>query len=189
MRPLLYSTQAAVKLGHGWTRSGHEVLYYENGVIRRDRGDGKTNPNAQHSTLSFSWTAEYTGDLIYFAMCYPYSYTELRSYLARIQAEPLRARHVRRQRLALTIAGNECEMLWVTDHSSPAEAVNARPVVALSARVHPGESNASWMMQGVRPLPPTPPPPTPPSPSCACARQAHAAHAPRPAPRLRLRPP
>jgi hypothetical protein len=186
MRPLLYSTQAAVKLGHGWTRSGHEVLYYENGVIRRDRGDGKTNPNAQHSTLSFSWTAEYTGDLIYFAMCYPYSYTELRSYLARIQAEPLRARHVRRQRLALTIAGNECEMLWVTDHSSPAEAVNARPVVALSARVHPGESNASWMMQGVRPLPPTPPPPTPPSPSCACARQAHA---PRPAPRLRLRPP
>ena len=82
-------------------------------------------------------------------MCYPYTYTDLRAYLARIQAEPLRARHLRRQRLALTIAGNECEMLWVTDHSSPAESVNARPVVALSARVHPGESNASWMMQGI----------------------------------------
>ena len=40
-------------------------------------------------------------------------------------------------------------MLWITDHASPAEAVNARPVVALSARVHPGESNASWMMQGI----------------------------------------
>lgn len=69
--------------------------------------------------------------------------------MARVQADPLRARHVRRQRLALTIAGNECEMLWITDHASPAEAVNARPVVALSARVHPGESNASWMMQGI----------------------------------------
>ena len=80
-------------------------------------------------------------------MCYPYTYTDLRAYLARLQADPLRARHVRRQRLALTIAGNECEMLWVTDHASPAEAVNARPVVALSARVHPGESNASWVMQ------------------------------------------
>ena len=100
-----------------------------------------------HSTLSFSWTAEYPSDTLYFAMCYPYTYTDLRAYLARIQADPLRARHVRRQRLALTIAGNECEMLWVTDHASPAEAVNARPVVALSARVHPGESNASWVMQ------------------------------------------
>ena len=40
-------------------------------------------------------------------------------------------------------------MLWITDHASPAEAVNARPVVAISARVHPGESNASWMMQGI----------------------------------------
>ena len=163
------------------------MLYYENGVIRRDRGDGKTNPNAQHSTLSFSWTAEWTGDLIYFAMCYPYSYSELRSYLARIQAEPLRARHVRRQRLALTIAGNECEMLWVTDHSSPAEAVNARPVVALSARVHPGESNASWMMQGVRPLL-LPPPPLPPRPLAPHAR-APAKPTP-PVPRqLRFRPP
>ena len=102
-----------------------------------------------HSTLSFSWTAEYPSDTLYFAMCYPYTYSDLRAYLARLQADPLRARHVRRQRLALTIAGNECEMLWVTDHASPAEAVNARPVVALSARVHPGESNASWMMQGL----------------------------------------
>ena len=73
-----------------------------------------------HSTLSFSWTAEYPSDTLYFAMCYPYTYTDLRAYLARIQADPLRARHVRRQRLALTIAGNECEMLWVTDHASPA---------------------------------------------------------------------
>ena len=49
-----------------------------------------------HSTLSFSWTAEYPSDTLYFAMCYPYTYTDLRAYLARIQADPLRARHVRR---------------------------------------------------------------------------------------------
>ena len=44
---------------------------------------------------------------------------------------------------------NECEALWLTDHSAPAAEINARPVVAVSARVHPGESNASWMMQGI----------------------------------------
>ena len=27
--------------------------------------------------------------------------------------------------------------------------VAARPVIAISARVHPGESNASWMMHGI----------------------------------------
>ena len=148
MRPLVYSAAAAVKHGQGWTRTGQEVIYHENGVQRRDKGPGKNGEaGPSHSTLSWAWTAEYPNDTCYFAMCYPYTYTDLRAYLARLQADPLRARHVRRQRLALTIAGNECEMLWVTDHASPAEAVNARPVVALSARVHPGESNASWVMQ------------------------------------------
>lgn len=148
MRPLVYSAMAASKHGHGWTRIGTDVYYHENGVSRRDtnRKDGK---EASHSTLSFSWSPEHANDTLYFAMCYPYTYSDLRAYLARVQADPLRARHVRRQRLALTIAGNECEMLWVTDHASPAEAVNARPVVAISARVHPGESNASWVMQGI----------------------------------------
>ena len=151
MRPLVYSAAAAVKHGQGWTRTGQEVIYHENGVQRRDKGPGKNGEaGPSHSTLSWAWTAEYPNDTCYFAMCYPYTYTDLRAYLARLQADPLRARHVRRQRLALTIAGNECEMLWVTDHASPAEAVNARPVVALSARVHPGESNASWVMQVIQ---------------------------------------
>ena len=61
-------------------------------------------------------------------MCYPYTYSDLRAYLARVQADPLRARHVRRQRLTLTIAGNECEMLWITDHVS---APNPRPTPCL----------------------------------------------------------
>ena len=125
----------------------------------------RNGTEASHSTLSFSWVAEHADDSLYFAMCYPYSYSDLRAYLARLQADPLRARHVRRQRLALTIAGNECEMLWVTDHASPAEAVNARPVVALSARVHPGESNASWVMQASR--------------AAQCALRQPATHTPR----------
>ena len=42
-------------------------------------------------------------------MCYPYTYTALRSYLSQLVADPQRGQYLRRQRLALTIAGNECE--------------------------------------------------------------------------------
>ena len=109
MQPLIYSAQAALD-GVGWRRGGREVTYFENGVTRRDREKGS------HSTMSFVWTCEHDSDLLYFAMCYPYTYTDLRSYLSRVQADPLRARHVRRQRLSLTIAGNECEMLLSLIH-------------------------------------------------------------------------
>ena len=85
MRPLVYSASAASKHGHGWTRAGSDVNYY-------------TPKDASHSTLTFSWTAEHENDTLYFAMCYPYTYSDLRAYLARVQADPLKARHVRRQR-------------------------------------------------------------------------------------------
>jgi len=37
----------------------------------------------------------------------------------------------------------------VSDFSSPPEEVAARRVVVISARVHPGETNASWMVHGL----------------------------------------
>jgi hypothetical protein len=42
-----------------------------------------------------------------------------------------------------------CEMLIVTNFYSPPEQIALRKAVILSARVHPGESNASVIMKGV----------------------------------------
>jgi hypothetical protein len=109
--------------------------------------DMSLNPN--RSTLSFCWSPEREDDLVYFAMCYPYTYTEQCRHLDAIEAHPLRARHVRRELLAHTLAGNACEMLWVTDYTAAQSDIYARRVVAISARVHPGESNASFMMHGI----------------------------------------
>lgn len=39
------------------------------------------------------------------------------------------------------------QMLTITTPASAAE-IAAREVIVLSARVHPGETNASWIMQG-----------------------------------------
>jgi len=47
------------------------------------------------------------------------------------------------------LAGNEVDMLIVTNFSSAGEEIAERKAIILTGRVHPGESNASWMMKGV----------------------------------------
>lgn len=56
---------------------------------------------------------------------------------------------VRRAPLCKTIAGNDCDMLIITNFTSSPEDISERPAVILTARVHPGESNASYIMEGI----------------------------------------
>lgn len=55
----------------------------------------------------------------------------------------------RRRVLCRTIAGNACDMLTITAPSPDTETLLKRVGVVITARVHPGETVASWMMQGV----------------------------------------
>ena len=56
---------------------------------------------------------------------------------------------MRRSLLCTTIAGNRVDLLTVTNFNASIAEIAERPYVAISARVHPGETNASWMMKGV----------------------------------------
>lgn len=56
---------------------------------------------------------------------------------------------MRRAPLCKTLAGNDCDMLIITNFTSPAENIAERPAVILTGRVHPGESNASFIMEGL----------------------------------------
>ena len=47
-----------------------------------------------------------------------------------------------------TLAGNDVFLLTITERSASEEELQQRKGVVLTARVHPGETNASWMMQG-----------------------------------------
>jgi murein tripeptide amidase MpaA len=55
---------------------------------------------------------------------------------------------IRRAILTKTIAGNNCEMVIITNFLSKPESIAVRRAVILTGRVHPGESNASYMMEG-----------------------------------------
>lgn len=48
-----------------------------------------------------------------------------------------------------TLAGNDCEMLIITNFYSKEEDIADWSAIIVSSWVHPGESNASFIMEGI----------------------------------------
>ena len=63
-------------------------------------------------------------------------------YTARLDDEAIRSG------VGQTLAGNNCDLLTVTSFGGDPESLKHRKGVVITGRVHPGESNASWMMKG-----------------------------------------
>ena len=74
---------------------------------------------------------------------------KMNRYLAKLEADPQRSSCFRRRTLCSTLAGNDCDLLTVTSFSSDPESLRGRRGVLITGRVHPGETQASWMMKGV----------------------------------------
>lgn len=141
MRPLRYSCIDAAMKGVGWVRSGEKIAYYQNG-LRRVKG-------SNYYTLTFTVTFQHDCDEVYFSHCYPYTYTDLQMDLRALDKDPNMARRFRRRKLCETLAGNACDLITITSFCSDPAALKARRAVVITARVHPGESNASWVMKGI----------------------------------------
>ena len=71
--------------------------------------------------------------------------------MKKIERDRFTQNFVNRGTLCRTLAGNRCEYITITSKEKDpnSEKSKAKRGVLLSARVHPGESNASWMMKGV----------------------------------------
>ena len=72
----------------------------------------------------------------------------MKNYLDRLQKKPGVNGYLTRNTLCRTLAGNQCEYLTITTKAEPEE-IKKRKGVFLTARVHPGETGASFMMEGV----------------------------------------
>jgi hypothetical protein len=94
-------------------------------------------------TLSFSYTCTADGDSVYFAHSFPYTYTDLQAYLAHALSNPAVGAFAKRTTLAKTLADNSVDLVTITARGDASD----RRGVIISARVHPGEANASWMMK------------------------------------------
>lgn len=85
---------------------------------------------------------------MYLAHYYPYTYSDLWKHVNSVCTMDKRDK-VRKTSLCKTIAGNDCEMLIITNFYSDPEEIAQRKAIIITGRVHPGESNASFIVEGM----------------------------------------
>ncbi|KAJ3034568.1 Cytosolic carboxypeptidase 2 [Rhizophlyctis rosea] len=142
MQPLMYSERAAELDGVGWHRVGTDISYY------RSADESAYAQRALH-TLTFSITFEYARDTVYFAHCYPYTYSDLQRYLYNLKQDPVRSTLFRHRILCHSLGGNNLDLLTLTTPVQTPQDLARRKGIIISARVHPGETNSSYMLKGL----------------------------------------
>ncbi|XP_054632653.1 cytosolic carboxypeptidase 2 [Dunckerocampus dactyliophorus] len=142
MRPLLYSERSAEESAVGWQRAGSNIAYY--------RSQNRKGNNEPESLYSLTWTLQfpYEADTCYVAHCYPYTYSHLQCYLRHISSNPTVATYCKVRVLCHSLAGNAVYVLTVTSRTGDKVKDSSKKAVVVTARVHPGETNGSWMMEG-----------------------------------------
>ena len=142
MKVLVYSQKKSENEELGWYRDGRNILYFANG-IKKDKGLNKS-----FYTLTFTLDFPYNDDTVFIAYSYPYTYSDLVNLLTNIESNDKTSEFCVRKTLCRTIAGNKCEYLTITSKNKDNKP-HKRKSIVISARVHPGETVGSWMMQGV----------------------------------------
>uniref|UniRef100_A0A4W6GCR9 Cytosolic carboxypeptidase 1 n=1 Tax=Lates calcarifer TaxID=8187 RepID=A0A4W6GCR9_LATCA len=152
MQVLMYSVQEAISGRPRWVRTGADICYYKNHFARSSIAAGGQKGKSYY-TLTFSTSFSHKDDVCYFAYHYPYTYSTLKMHLSKLEDLRTPQIYLRQDVLCETLGGNSCPLLTITampesnsnDHICQ---FRNRPLIFLSARVHPGETNASWVMKG-----------------------------------------
>ncbi|KAM4597564.1 cytosolic carboxypeptidase 1-like isoform 1-T1 [Polymixia lowei] len=152
MQVLMYSVQEAIGGRPRWVRTGEDICYYKNHFSRSSIAAGGQKGKSYY-TMTFSTNFSHKDDVCYFAYHYPYTYSTLKMHLSKLEALRTPQIYLRQDVLCETLGGNSCPLLTIT--AMPESTSNDhicqfrnRPLIFLSARVHPGETNASWVMKG-----------------------------------------
>uniref|UniRef100_A0A3Q3KPK9 tubulin-glutamate carboxypeptidase n=1 Tax=Mastacembelus armatus TaxID=205130 RepID=A0A3Q3KPK9_9TELE len=152
MQVLMYSVQEAISGRPRWVRTGADICYYKNHFARSSIAAGGQKGKSYY-TMTFSTSFSHKDDVCYFAYHYPYTYSTLKMHLSKLEALRTPQIYLRQDVLCETLGGNSCPLLTITampeSHSNDHICqFRNRPLIFLSARVHPGETNASWVMKG-----------------------------------------
>ena len=142
LKPLIYSETTAKLKNIGWHRSGDNIKYYkkiESDIMKKRR----------NYCLTFTIKFPYDSDTVYIAHDYPYTYTDLQNYLADITTDPVKSKMIKSRILCKSLAGNSIHILTVSNPSKNSQSDDRKKkMILITARIHPGESNGSWMMKG-----------------------------------------
>ncbi|XP_018646620.1 Mername-AA217 hypothetical peptidase (M14 family) [Schistosoma mansoni] len=154
MQPLLFSVHESLQSHPCWKRVGSNIIYYRNHFTRHLTRKCNVDSGTYY-TATFTIRFPYTGDICYLAYHYPYTYTRLLTDLNKWQYKMLNHSneiYFRIQQLTSTILSNPVPLITITqipDSSDESININQRPYIILTCRVHPGESNSSWIIKGL----------------------------------------
>ncbi|NWR69721.1 CBPC4 carboxypeptidase, partial [Centropus unirufus] len=153
MQLVMYSVKEALQGRPRWLRAGYDICYYKNHYCC-SAAAGEGTRGKCYYTLTFSIKFPHKDDVCYLAYHYPYTYSAMMAHLDILEKNrnPKKV-YWRQQTLCQTLGGNSCPLLTITampdsKKRDDLEQFCNRPYVFLMARVHPGESNASWVMKG-----------------------------------------
>ncbi|XP_018043707.1 PREDICTED: cytosolic carboxypeptidase 1-like [Atta colombica] len=142
MKPILFSVTEAQCGRPGWVRTGVDICYYRNCYQRSIKG--KT-----YFTTSFTVMFPHAYDVCYLAYHFPYTYSRLMTNIWNwTKSVSVANVYFRAETLCETLNDNENPVLTITSPDSKTNPIHTRKMIFLTSRVHPGESNASWVMHG-----------------------------------------
>ncbi|XP_053573620.1 cytosolic carboxypeptidase 4 [Bombina bombina] len=150
MQPVMYSVKEALNGKMHWLRTGYDISYYKNEFCYR-ASDGKKR---RFYTLTFTIKFPHNEDVCYLAYHYPYTYSTLMSHLQLLEEKHNSKKiYYKQQTLCQTLGGNPCPVITITampqsKNKNHIDDIRNRHYLVLTARVHPGESNSSWVMKG-----------------------------------------
>ncbi|XP_055604992.1 cytosolic carboxypeptidase 6 [Uranotaenia lowii] len=133
MTPLVKSTSRPK-----WQRLPRcEVFYYKSAV------------HQNHYVLSFAFGFDKEDEVYQFAMTFPYSYSKLQAYLSALETKYPES--FERSQLGTTIQNRRLDLVTFDEVKKPEKVdhKNLIHIVVILARVHPGESPASYVVQGL----------------------------------------
>ncbi|CAG9328864.1 unnamed protein product [Blepharisma stoltei] len=117
----------------GWFKGGNKVSYTSSKA-------NKPNQRRIYYCLSFSYQFK-ENDAFYFAYSVPYRYSKLCNFVKELE----KSNFVKNEVLCKSLSGVDVPILTITDFM----AANQKEIAFLTARVHPGETHGSWVMEGL----------------------------------------
>ncbi|KAF4708005.1 hypothetical protein FOZ62_028760, partial [Perkinsus olseni] len=120
---------------------------------------------AEASVLTFEYTPQWEDDTVFFAYTFPYTLTRLQGFIKEMEGSRGGRRYLTRYPLCRSLAGNRLDVLTITssgeedDPTTMAEETEEdtsqflhgcrKKYIAITARVHPGESVSSFACEGL----------------------------------------
>ena len=113
-----------------------------------DNNNNNNQEGMKYHTLSFCFDFDKittNEKYVYFAYCYPYPFSQLDSFLNSLNHKDL----LRFDEVGKSIEGDPLHMLLITNFNDSFDDLANKRAIIFTSRVHPGESNGSYIIQGV----------------------------------------